>query len=383
MNKDDYKICSIGLWDTTVPGITFDEEGVSNYCKMFRKYSEQYPKGEKGQQDWKDFVSKIKKSNKKYDCIIGVSGGTDSSYLLHIAKQNGLNPLAVNFDNGWSSDIALKNIKKVTQKLDIDLETYVVDYEEMKDVLKSYMKASLPWIDFPTDHAIKSILYKIARREKVKYILIGQDFRSEGTQPREWTYSDSKQLRYIQRKFGEKKLKSLPNISFFTHLWYTYVLKVKMIYPFFFIHYNKQEAQQELIEKYDWQYYGGHHYENLFTKYAISYWLYEKFNIDKRIITFSAQVLSGKLTRGDALKFLAQKPYKDEDVDFMEKFIIKKLEFTKEDYRQVLANDNKTFLDYPSSFKMVLKVAKFVRPVLQRVMPQLPSFFIQLEERKD
>ena len=190
-------------------------------------------------------------------------------------------------------------------------------------------------------------------------------------------------MRYIQRKFGEKKLKSLPNISFFTHLWYTYVLKVKMIYPFFFIHYNKQEAQQELIEKYDWQYYGGHHYENLFTKYAISYWLYEKFNIDKRIITYSAQVLSGKVTREDALKSLSQRPYKDEDVDIMEKFIIKKLEFTEEEYRQVLTNDNKTFLDYPSSFKFVLRIAKFVRPVLQRVMPQLPSFFIQLEERKD
>lgn len=191
-----YQRCTRGLWDTTVPGIEFDDNGVSNYAKMFDNYIEQYPRGKKGIDVWQKFVKEMKDSGKNndYDCIIGVSGGTDSSYLLHIAKQLGLRPLAVTLDNGWASDISVKNIKKITQALNIDLETYVIDYEEIKDILKSYIKAGLPWIDFPTDHAIKSILYRTAKRENIKHILIGHDFRSEGTQPNEWTYGDSRQL---------------------------------------------------------------------------------------------------------------------------------------------------------------------------------------------
>ena len=189
--------CSRGIWDSTIPGIAFDENGVSNYSRIFDTYAEAYPKGETGLRKWEEFVTKIQSKRKKgkYDCIIGVSGGTDSSYLLHLANRYRLNPLAVNLDNGWSSKTSVLNIKKVTSALNIDLETYVIDYEEMKDILLSYMKASLPWIDCPTDHAIKSILYQTALKEKIKYILIGHDFRSEGTQPYEWTYGDGRQIK--------------------------------------------------------------------------------------------------------------------------------------------------------------------------------------------
>ena len=213
----EYKICQRGLWNSTIPGIEFDENGVSNYAKMFDKYVEQYPRGQKGKDDWDKYLSEIKLAgkNKKYDCIIGVSGGTDSSYLMHLAIKQGLRPLAVTLDNGWSSDVSVQNIKNVTNALKIDLETYVIDYEEIKDIQKSYIKAGLPWIDFPTDQAIKSVLYRIANRENIKYILIGHDFRSEGSQPNEWTYGDSKQIKYIQKKFGTKKLKTFPNISIF------------------------------------------------------------------------------------------------------------------------------------------------------------------------
>lgn len=208
----EYKICQRGLWDSTIPGIEFDENGVSNYAKMFDKYVEQYPRGQKGKDDWDKYLSEIKLAgkNKKYDCIIGVSGGTDSSYLMHLAIKQGLRPLAVTLDNGWSSDVSVQNIKNVTNALKIDLETYVIDYEEIKDIQKSYIKAGLPWIDFPTDQAIKSVLYRIANRENIKYILIGHDFRSEGSQPNEWTYGDSKQIKYIQKKFGTKKTENIP-----------------------------------------------------------------------------------------------------------------------------------------------------------------------------
>ena len=214
--------CNKGIWDQTIPGIIFSPDGSSNYSSIFENMEKQFPRGEEGLKEFNEIVEKIKLKglNKHYDCIIGVSGGTDSCYLMHIAKTiYNLNPLAVTFDNGWASDISVNNIKKLTSALNIDLETYVVDYEEMKDIQKSYMKASLPWIDIPTDHAIKSILYRIAKREKIKYILIGQDFRSEGTQPSEWTYGDSKQIKYIQKKFGKEKLKTLPNISYFEQIY--------------------------------------------------------------------------------------------------------------------------------------------------------------------
>ncbi|MEI7473904.1 MAG: 7-cyano-7-deazaguanine synthase [bacterium] len=198
------KICTRSVFDETVPGITFNEKGEANFCNIHDKLTAAYPRGEEGKQEWLNLVNKIKTKgkNKKYDCIIGVSGGTDSCYLLHLAKEYGLKPLAVNLDNGWNSEIAVENIKKVISKLDIDLETYVIDYEEIKDILHSYMKASLPWIDTPTDLAITSILYKIANSEGLKHILVGNDFRTEGKQPIEWTYGDTKQLKIIQKLFG-------------------------------------------------------------------------------------------------------------------------------------------------------------------------------------
>jgi N-acetyl sugar amidotransferase len=378
------KRCTKGLWDETIPGITFDDDGVSNYSVMFDRMIEMYPRGNQGQRDWEEYVDKIKKSgkNKDYDCIIGVSGGTDSSYLLHIAKEYGLRPLAVNLDNGWSSDISVKNIKKVTKALDIDLFTYVIEYEEMKDILASYMRANLPWIDFPTDHAIKSILYRIANKEGLKYILIGQDIRSEGTQPNEWTYGDDKQLKYVHKKFGKRKMKSFPNMSMLENIYLGYLKGIKMLYPFFFINYSKQEAKKMLMEKYGWEYYGGHHHENLFTKFAIAYWMPKKFNMDKRIITLSAQVKSGMITRKEALEELS-KPPEDPSIMIREKdYVIKKLDLENE-FESIWNSSPKAFTDYPSNHAFMKKIAFAIKPFIKLIFPQMPSYFVQLEERED
>ena len=243
--SNEYKVCTRGIWDTTVPGITFDENGVSNYAKMFDKLCEVYPRGEKGKFYWENIVDQIRQKvrGKKYDCVIGVSGGTDSSYLLHIAKKEyGLRPLAVNLDNGWSSEIAVGNIKKVTKALDIDLETYVIDYEEVKAVLRAYMKAGLPWIDGPTDNAIKSTLFKTAEREGIKYVLNGSDFRSEGKQPSEWTYTDSKQMLSLLNKFEKISLKTYPYQSLFDMVNSTIIKKIKDYRPFNSIDYQKESC---------------------------------------------------------------------------------------------------------------------------------------------
>jgi N-acetyl sugar amidotransferase len=375
--------CSKGLWNDSVPGITFDENGISNYSIIFNQMLNDYPKGEKGKKDWERFVFKIKTDakGKKYDCIIGVSGGTDSSYLLHFAKEQGLNPLAVFLDNGWSSNTSLMNIEKMTQSLNIDLYTHVIDYEEVKSVLKSYLKAGLPWADSPTDIAIRALLFKMAAKFNLKYVLTGHDFRSEGFQPTEWTYSDEKQLRYLNNRFGNVKLKTFPLLSLTSFVYYTFIKKIQYLKPFFYLEYSKQSAKELLITKYKWEDYGGHHYENIFTKFIISFWLYEKFGIDKRIITFSAQVLSGELTRESAMAEMAKIPYSKESIDQDINYISKKLDLSRDEFDAIFKNKNANFNDYPSYFNLLKFAKKSMFYFLKILLPNKPLFMYQYDSR--
>lgn len=378
-------VCTRGVWDSTIPGITFDQNGISNYAKMFEKLCEIYPRDEKGKKEWAKIVDKIKDDgrNNKYDCIIGVSGGTDSSYLLHLAKKEyGLRPLAVNLDNGWSSDIAVNNIKLMTKALNIDLETYVIDYEEVKAVLRSYIKASLPWIDSATDIAIKSSLYKIAAREGIKYTLNGGDFRSEGKQPTEWTYSDAKQMLYLLNTFENcKKLKSFPYYTLFDLFYYGYLRGIKTYRPFYYIEYKKRASQIFLEKEYGWVYYGGHHHENIFTKFAISYWLPFKFKIDKRIITLSAQIMSGEITREYALEQLTASPFSSDEIEKDKIYVLKKLGLTQDQFSNYLQLENKYFFDYPSYFNLYEKYSKYGQKLFKKILPFKPTMFIEQDFR--
>jgi N-acetyl sugar amidotransferase len=375
----------MGVWDETIPGITFDEKDISNYYRLMVNLMDAYPRGQTGLEKWKGFVKRITSAGigKGYDCVIGVSGGTDSSYLLWLAKEYGLRPLAVNLDNGWSSDIAVKNIKKVTQALNIDLETYVINYEEIKDLNRCYMKAGLPWIDIPTDLAIKAALYKIASREGIKFILRGNDFRSEGTQPREWTYGDGKQLDYIHRTYGNVSLKSFPKYKILNLVYFSLFKNIKNIYPFYYIDYSKKDAQKFLQEKFDWEYYGGHHFENLFTRFVISYWLFEKFGIDKRKITLSAQIISGEITRDEALNILKKAPYNEDEKKYFLEYVLKKLDFTIGEFESLMHSKNRSYLDYPSDYRFIDSMIRFSGPVLKKVFLHKPQSIFQAELRKD
>lgn len=380
----EFKRCSKGFWDTTVPGIAFDNDGVSNYAKLFEKLCDTYPRGDQGRIDWENIVQKIKSSGKgkRYDCIIGVSGGTDSSYLLYLAKEiYGLRPLAVNLDNGWSSEIAVRNIKKMTNTLNIDLETYVIDYEEIKDLLRSYMRAGLPWIDIPTDLAIKSVLFKLAKQEKIKYILRGNDFRSEGFQPHEWTYGDGRQLKYVHKLYGHVRLKTFPNYTILDIIKNAFFTRTKSFFPFYYLEYNKQDAQRFLINNFGWEYYGGHHHENLFTKFAIAYWLFEKFGIDKRKITLSAQVLSGKIEYSEAARIIEELPYDKNRIQTELNFVLKKLDISESEFERIVRSENKLYTDYPSYFPFLTKFARTAGWILKLIYPYKPMSFMQMDMR--
>lgn len=369
------RICRKGIWDETIPGITFDENGVSNFCRLQEKMMSDYPRGEIGLKDWDAIVAKIKTvgKGKRYDCIVGVSGGVDSSYLLHLAKEYGLRPLAVNLDNGFNSEIAVQNIYKVTSRLNIDLETYVIDYEEIKDLLRSYMKASLPWVDAPTDMAIKATMYKIARKEGIRYILRGNDFRSEGKQPTEWTYSDPKQLKYVHKRFGSGiTLKTYPLLPITQMLYSGLILKILDIRPFYYLNYKKQEAKELLIKEYDWKDYGGHHHENLFTKFVMAYWLPKKFGIDKRKINLSAQVLSGAITREAALKEINQPFAAPAELEKLKDYTCKKLTIDDNTFELIMKSENKYYTDYPSNYNLIYSNVKHFKWIISRLYSYKP-----------
>ena len=378
------KICTRCIIDSTVPGVEFDQNGECNYCKIHDALVEAYPRGEKGQKILEKTISEVKKDgrNNQYDCIVGVSGGTDSTYLLSYLKEKGLRPLAVHFDNGWDSEIAVNNIKKLIGTMEVDLQTYVVDWEEFKDILISYLKSSIPWADNPTDIGITASLYKVAAEEKVRYIFVGNDFRSEGKQPTEWTYGDGKLVASIQKKFGDKKLKTFPNLTLSSLIINAFIKRIRLVRPFYHIPYNKQDAKKILEEKFDWQDYGGHHYESIYTRFVYSTYLPVKYGIDKRMISLSAQTRSGVIKREDALREFSEPPISVErrksDIEYIEK----KLELSEEDFEYIMNLPPKAFTDYPSYYPTISRFRGVVRILVKFLLPWTPMTFYEMDARK-
>lgn len=359
---DNKKICVRCVSDTSIPNIRFDNKGVCNFCKVHDKLEELYPLDEHGQQRLNQLIAKIKDKgeNKKYDCVVGISGGTDSTYSLYMAKKLGLRPLAVHLNNTWNTDIAMENMKKTVTKLGVDFREIHCDWEEFKDLQISFLKASVPEAEIPTDVAIHAILHQVAAEEGIKYVLLGHSFRTEGIAPIGWTYMDGKYINSVQKMFGNTELKSFPNLTISSVFYYTFIKRIKVIPLLNYFKYSKEDARKILEKELDWTYYGGHHFESVYTHFIIVCLLWKKFKIDKRKINFSAHIRSGLMTREQALERLKEEPSVKEGIAG---YCIERLGLTTKDFEDIMALPPKSFYDYPtyypiiSAFKFPIKIA--------------------------
>ena len=339
-------ICSRCIYDSTIPAITFDDKGVCNYCLQIDQLQEQYKTGTpEGVKVWMDTVEKIKAhgKRKKYDCVIGVSGGTDSSYLMIKAKEWGLRPLAVHYDNTWNSSIATENVRKVTTKLGIDLFTYVVNNKEADDIFKSFIKAGVPEFDASTDIGFVQVLRSAAAKHGIKYIIEGHSFIAEGVSPQGKNYFDGKYIESIHKKYGKLKMKTYPNMTFFQFMKWILVYRQQFVRPLWYLDYNKPAARELLEKETGWTYYGGHHLENRSTSFLHTVYNPQKFDIDNRNWSLAAEVRNGLIKRQDALDIYNTPIVPDSELVL---FVKKRLGLSDEEYDALLAGPKRSFRDF-------------------------------------
>lgn len=364
-DKHRYRICARCIMDTTDPDIKFDENGVCSHCK---RYDELLPKRvfhwEEGQVRLSALVQLIKKAGrgKEYDCIIGVSGGVDSTYVAYLCKILGLRPLAVHFDNGWNSELAVKNIEKALKILDIDLYTYVINWDAFKNIQISFLHASTPDGEIPTDHAINALLFMEASKRGIQFIINGMNFATESMAVKAWAYghSDWKYIRSVHRIFGECKLKEYPHYNFLHLFWWTFIKRIKVVSILNYVPYEKKAVMNVLQNELGWTYYGGKHYESVYTRFYQGYLLPRKFNIDKRRGHLSDLILSGQLTREEALKEIEQPIYNEQLLKKDMEFVIKKLNLTEDSFQRIMALPSKSYRDYPNNEWEVSFLKEFV-----------------------
>lgn len=352
-------ICSRCIYDDRVPSIAFDENDVCNYCKMIDSLKEQYATGTPaGDAKLAGIVEQIKRDGKgkKYDCVVGVSGGTDSSYMIYKAIEWGLRPLAVHYDNTWNSAIATENIRKVLKKLNVDLFTYVVDNKEMDDIFKAFFRAGVPEIDGPTDLALAEVLYRAASKYGVKYILEGHSFITEGVSALGNVYFDGKYIRSIHEQFGTLPMKTYPLMHFAAFMKWILLKRIRKIRPFWYMSYSKEHARAFLEKECDWQYYGGHHLENRMTAFNHSYYLPVKFGVDLRNLSLAASARRGQMSREEALRQYAEPPHMEDD---LLEYFKKRLNLTDEEFENTMRGPVKSFRDYPTYKSLFEKLRPF------------------------
>jgi N-acetyl sugar amidotransferase len=340
--------------DTTDPDISFDAAGVCNHCHRYEEVARQriIPPAQRKER-LAQLVAEVKRAGegKPYDCVIGVSGGVDSTYVAWVVKDLGLRPLAVHLDNGWNSELAVANIEKTLKKLGIDLYTHVIDWEEFRNLQISFLKASTPDGEVPTDHAIFALLYRIAAKQGLKHIITGTNVISEAILPEKWGYGyfDWSYVKDVHRRFGSARLSTYPHFSLLGLFYYVFLRRIRMVSVLNFIDYNKNQAMDVLQNELGWVYYGGKHYESIYTRFYQAYLLPRKFDIDKRKAHYSNLVLSGQMTRPEAVEAMKAPVYPADLLEEDRQYVIKKLNLDAQQFEEIMTLPRKTFLDYKNN----------------------------------
>lgn len=365
------KTCVNCVMDTSDSMINFDDHGVCDHCRTFEDKVVKtwaYGRGENNEQKLNRLVQRLKEegASQDYDCLLGMSGGIDSSYLLHLlVTKHGLRPLVFHVDAGWNTKESVNNIQKIVDKLNLDLHTEVINWKEMADLQLAFFKSGVPHIDTPQDHAYFATMYRFADKYKIKNIITGGNYSTEGIRnPLEWMWyqSDSIQLKDIHSKFGQMKLRSFPITNILWHkIYLPYFKRIRLFRPLDYMVYDKNLAIQELIRVYGFIPYPQKHFESRFTRFYESYWLPERFGYDTRKVQFSSLILTGQMTREEALEELEKKPYDESTIHQDIEYIATKLGITVDELNSYMTMDKKTHKDYKSQESIFLLGARVMR----------------------
>jgi len=367
-------VCTRCVCDTTIPGIRFDSNGVCTYCRIHDAMERRFPLGQEGQRRLQALVARIQSAGRghDHDCIVGVSGGADSTYCLLQAVRFGLRPLAVHLDNGWNSSVAETNIRNAVDLLKVPLRTATCDLEEFNDIQRAFLRASVPDAEVPTDVAIIAALYGAAEEQGIKYVLNGHSFRAEGVSPLGWTYMDGRYIATVHSRYGQVPMRTFPNLTISALVRYAILRRIRTVPLLAYIDYNKAESKAIVAREVGWQDYGGHHHESVYTKFVATVLLPRKFGIDKRIIEYSAHIRSGQMMRDEALARLAV----PEPVDpALEDECRTRLGIDETEWQTLMSAPVRSFRDYGTYFPFI----KLARPAIWLAcrMSILPHIFYE------
>lgn len=372
MAPRNYQQCSRCVMDTTDPEIHFDVDGVCSHCHEFEQvWRPRWHPDAEGAVKWANLAARIREEgkNKPYDCIIGLSGGADSSYLAVKMRECGLRPLAVHVDCGWNSELAVHNIEQIVTRCEYDLHTHVVDWEEVKDLQIAFLRSGVANQDAPQDHAFFAALYATAVKNNIRYVISGGNIATESIFPKTWhgNAMDLRNLRAIHRRFGAGKLRSYPTASFFAqYVYYPFIRKMSVVRPLNYMPYNKPKAMEELVRTMGYKEYGRKHGESIFTKFFQNYYLPTRFGIDKRLPHLSSMICSNTLTREEALAELAKPLYEPDELAQDREYFCKKLSLTSDQLDELLNAPKHDWREYPNSHDLFLLLKK-IQSAVERV----------------
>jgi N-acetyl sugar amidotransferase len=350
--------------DTSDPEIEFDERGICNHCRRWEdRVAAEVPVDDADRtRRIASIVARIKNDGrgKPYDCIIGVSGGVDSTTVAYHVKQLGLRPLAVHLDNGWNTELAVDNIQRTLETLKIDLQTHVLDWDEFRDLQLSFLRASVPNCEIPTDHAISALMMRTAARFGLRYVISGGNLATEGILPMSWTYynQDLRHLRDIHRRFGSGRTRTYPTLSLAHWAWYVLVRRIRVVRILNLVGYQKTSAMELIQRELGWRPYPAKHYESLYTRFYQGYYLPAKFGYDKRRPHYSTLVMAGDMSRDEAMEAMGKDPYAGGDLEHDRDYVLRKLRITKEELDRMIAAPNRRHEDYASNARVFHGMAR-------------------------